>query len=69
MTVAVRAVDTRAVALVLETAQLLHIAAVGRNQTALAGKALRLIQDAALLGTADRDLAGATAFALTGLDH
>ena len=69
MPVAVDAVDARPVALVLEAVELLHVASAGRNETALAGKALRLIQDAALLGIADRDLAGATTFAPTGLEE
>ena len=67
--VAMDAVDAGLIALVLEAAQLLHVAPVGRNQTALAGKALRLIQDAALLGVADRDLARATALGPAVLEH
>ena len=47
MAVAVHAMDAGAIALVLEAVQLLHVTPLGRNQTALAGKALRLIEDLA----------------------
>ena len=69
MAVAMHAVDAGLIALVLETAQLLHVAPVGRNETAPAGKFLHLIQDLALLAIADRDFAGATAFGPAVLEH
>jgi hypothetical protein len=62
MSVPMHAMDARAIALIFEPAQLLDIGGLCRNQAALARDTLRLVEHPALLDTADRDLAGATAF-------